>query len=86
MVGRGLRLSPASGKEDCYIIDIVDNIARSNGMLVSPTLFGLSHDERAELDEGDQSEPKLPSGEKLNLARLTLQRKTNPQIPSNLAA
>ncbi|KAL1410248.1 putative ATP-dependent helicase IRC3 [Vanrija albida] len=45
MVGRGLRLSPETGKEDCYLIDIVDNISRSSGMLVSPTLFGLSHDQ-----------------------------------------
>lgn len=44
-MGRGLRLSPGTGKEDCHIIDIVDNVARSNGMLVSPTLWGLTHDE-----------------------------------------
>jgi ATP-dependent helicase IRC3 len=46
-VGRGLRLSPQTGKEDCHIIDIVDAVNRSNGMLVSPTLWGLSHDEAA---------------------------------------
>lgn len=44
-VGRGLRLSPSTGKEDCYLIDIVDNVSRSSGMRVAPTLFGLSHDD-----------------------------------------
>ena len=43
MVGRGLRLSPSTGKTDCHIVDIVDNM--SSGMLVSPTLWGLSHDD-----------------------------------------
>lgn len=62
MVGRGLRLSPESGKEDCHIIDIVDNIARSNGMLVSPTLFGLDHEDVPEVDPEDEAEPKEPSG------------------------
>ncbi|KAI9632391.1 P-loop containing nucleoside triphosphate hydrolase protein [Dioszegia hungarica] len=48
MVGRGLRLCPETGKTECYLIDIVDNVSRSNGMLVSPTLWGLSHDDMAE--------------------------------------
>jgi hypothetical protein len=47
-VGRGLRLSPETGKEDCHLIDIVDSMSRANGMLVSPTLWGLTHDEAAE--------------------------------------
>lgn len=29
-------------------MDVVDNVGRANGMLVSPTLFGLTHDELAE--------------------------------------
>ena len=41
-IGRGLRLSPETGKEDCYIIDVVDNMSR--GLSVSPTLLGLTHD------------------------------------------
>ncbi|WWD16731.1 hypothetical protein CI109_101162 [Kwoniella shandongensis] len=48
MVGRGLRLSPETGKEDCHIIDVVDSVAGANGMLVSPTLLGLTHEERDE--------------------------------------
>ncbi|KAL7419799.1 putative ATP-dependent helicase IRC3 [Cryptotrichosporon argae] len=48
MVGRGLRTSPETAKANCYLIDIVDNIAKSAGMVVSPTLLGLTHDEVAE--------------------------------------
>jgi hypothetical protein len=29
-------------------VDVVDNVGRANGMLVSPTLFGLTHDELVE--------------------------------------
>jgi ATP-dependent helicase IRC3 len=47
MVGRGLRLSPESGKEDCYILDIEDNISKASGMRVDPTLFGLSYEDGA---------------------------------------
>ncbi|WVF66845.1 hypothetical protein IAT40_001587 [Kwoniella sp. CBS 6097] len=62
MVGRGLRLSSETGKENCHLIDIVDSVGRANGMLVSPTLWGLSHEdvedrerERAEASQGSSS-------------------------------
>jgi len=42
-VGRGLRLSPHTSKEDCHIIDVVDST--SEGLIVSPTLLGLIHDD-----------------------------------------
>ncbi|GAA5991266.1 hypothetical protein JCM10908_003230 [Rhodotorula pacifica] len=41
MLGRGLRLSPASGKKDCLVIDLVAFSERPNGMVCTPTLFGL---------------------------------------------
>ena len=63
-VGRGLRLSPETGKVDCHIIDIVDSIDRAGGMLVSPTLFGLTHDELAEeMREKAEREEGAASGE-----------------------
>jgi ATP-dependent helicase IRC3 len=42
MFGRGLRLFP--GKEDCLLLDFVDNFQRSgnDGLMTMPTLFGLS--------------------------------------------
>ncbi|KAM0792013.1 hypothetical protein ACM66B_007124 [Microbotryomycetes sp. NB124-2] len=39
MIGRGLRLSPRTGKRDCLIIDLVGNT--SQGLVCTPTLFGL---------------------------------------------
>ncbi|KAF9535421.1 P-loop containing nucleoside triphosphate hydrolase protein [Crepidotus variabilis] len=41
MIGRGMRLSPHTGKEDCRIIDFVDSNGRVNGVVSVPTLFGL---------------------------------------------
>ena len=41
-LGRGLRLSPGTGKTDCLVIDVVDNVSRHAPSLVTlPTLFGL---------------------------------------------
>ena len=40
-IGRGMRLSPTTGKTDCHIIDIVDSTSRVSGVVTTPTLFGL---------------------------------------------
>jgi ATP-dependent helicase IRC3 len=39
MIGRGLRLSPATDKKDCLVIDLVGNTQR--GLVSAPSLFGL---------------------------------------------
>ncbi|KAJ3870183.1 P-loop containing nucleoside triphosphate hydrolase protein [Lentinula novae-zelandiae] len=41
MIGRGMRLSPDTGKKDCRIIDFVDSANRVAGIMSTPTLFGL---------------------------------------------
>ncbi|KAJ7125631.1 P-loop containing nucleoside triphosphate hydrolase protein [Mycena crocata] len=41
MIGRGMRLSPGTGKQDCRIIDFVDSASRVSGIVSVPTLFGL---------------------------------------------
>ncbi|KAF9496149.1 P-loop containing nucleoside triphosphate hydrolase protein [Pleurotus eryngii] len=41
MIGRGMRLSPNTGKTDCRIIDFVDSTSRVSGVVAVPTLFGL---------------------------------------------
>lgn len=43
MIGRGLRLSPKTGKKDCLVLDIVGNIEK--GVVCTPTLFGLNADD-----------------------------------------
>ncbi|EPQ60619.1 P-loop containing nucleoside triphosphate hydrolase protein [Gloeophyllum trabeum ATCC 11539] len=45
MIGRGMRLSPGTGKEDCLIIDFVDSRNRVAGIVCVPTLFGLDPSE-----------------------------------------
>ncbi|KAK0208060.1 P-loop containing nucleoside triphosphate hydrolase protein [Desarmillaria ectypa] len=52
MIGRGMRLSPETGKEDCRIIDFVDSNTRISGVISTPSLFGLDPDE---IDINDES-------------------------------
>ena len=44
-IGRGMRLSPETGKADCRIIDFVDILNRMPGVVSTPTLFGLDPSE-----------------------------------------
>lgn len=37
-----MRTSPATGKEDCHIIDFVDARNRFNGLFSTPHLLGLN--------------------------------------------
>ncbi|CCL99024.1 uncharacterized protein FIBRA_01033 [Fibroporia radiculosa] len=53
MIGRGMRLSPSTGKEDCQIIDFVDSTNRVPGVISTPTLFGL---DPSELIDGDTTQ------------------------------
>ncbi|KAF8577888.1 P-loop containing nucleoside triphosphate hydrolase protein [Ramaria rubella] len=48
MIGRGMRLSPQTGKEDCRIIDFVDSTSRVSGIISTPTLFGLESEDEIE--------------------------------------
>ncbi|KAI0651935.1 P-loop containing nucleoside triphosphate hydrolase protein [Trametes meyenii] len=45
MIGRGMRLSPETGKEDCRVIDFVDSEERVAGAISFPTLLGLDPSE-----------------------------------------
>ena len=49
-IGRGLRLSPSTGKEDCRVIDFVDSLSRIDGVVSVPNLVGL---DPAEIDDID---------------------------------
>ena len=40
-IGRGMRLSPGTGKQDCHIIDFVESTKRVVGVVSAPTLLGL---------------------------------------------
>ncbi len=45
MIGRGMRLSPETGKQNCLVLDLVGNVEKGDGVVCTPTLFGLSADE-----------------------------------------
>ncbi|KAF7320371.1 DEAD-box family helicase [Mycena kentingensis (nom. inval.)] len=55
MIGRGMRLSPKTGKTDCRIIDFVDSAGRVEGLVCVPTLFGLDPDTILSEDETTES-------------------------------
>lgn len=57
MIGRGMRLSPGTGKQDCHIIDFVDSMKRVVGVVSAPTLFGL--DPTTVVDDGTITELEL---------------------------
>ena len=44
-IGRGMRLSPETGKQDCHVIDLVDSVTRVAGIMSTPSLFGLDPSE-----------------------------------------
>ncbi|EJD55046.1 P-loop containing nucleoside triphosphate hydrolase protein [Auricularia subglabra TFB-10046 SS5] len=71
MIGRGMRLSPQTGKEDCHILDFVDSTTRVQGIVTTPTLFGLQPAEEVtgttdasleELEERAAAQEDAPSG------------------------
>lgn len=56
-------MSPESGKTDCHIIDLVDSVANANGLIVTPTLLGLSLGEMDVEDHDHESaESTKPRG------------------------
>ncbi|CEH13958.1 p-loop containing nucleoside triphosphate hydrolase protein [Ceraceosorus bombacis] len=71
MIGRGMRLSQATGKQDCLMLDLVGTLER--GVVCSPTLFGLDPDSvneasledlRAQADSREKtSEDSQPASE-----------------------
>ncbi|GAA5843705.1 hypothetical protein JCM11251_003469 [Rhodosporidiobolus azoricus] len=60
MLGRGLRLSPGTGKNDCLVLDLVGNSENAGGVVCTPTLFGLDPAEMVEgLSTSDLQERSL---------------------------
>lgn len=50
MVGRGMRISSATGKNDCRVIDLVDSLERVGGVMSGPVLFQQEADEIIDSD------------------------------------
>lgn len=54
MLGRGLRLSPETGKTNCLVLDLVGSSVQ--GLACTPTLFGIDPDQAIEDQSTDQLE------------------------------
>jgi ATP-dependent helicase IRC3 len=54
MLGRGLRLSPDTGKTNCLVLDLVGSSVQ--GLACTPTLFGIDPDQAIEDQSTDQLE------------------------------
>ncbi|GAW06115.1 P-loop containing nucleoside triphosphate hydrolase protein [Lentinula edodes] len=78
MIGRGMRLSPDTGKKDCRIIDFVDSANRVSGIMSTPTLFGL---DPADLVIEDET---LESLEEKSSAQIALQDADNVPDPESV--
>ncbi|KAJ7932447.1 P-loop containing nucleoside triphosphate hydrolase protein [Mycena leptocephala] len=79
MIGRGMRLSPGTGKTDCRIIDFVDSASRVSGIVSVPTLFDETTEslerlaaESIALDSTDDiPEPRSPGSGAPQIAKMS---------------
>ncbi|PCH33701.1 nucleoside triphosphate hydrolase protein [Wolfiporia cocos MD-104 SS10] len=77
MIGRGMRLSPETGKTDCRIIDFVDSTNSVSGIVSTPTLFGLDPNTLID-DETTESLEELAAKKQLNSSN-------SPESPDPIA-
>ncbi|KAG8925440.1 hypothetical protein FRC02_009683 [Tulasnella sp. 418] len=56
MIGRGMRLSPETGKTDCRIVDFVDSFSRVEGVVDGPTLLGIIPEAVIDANSEEQSD------------------------------
>lgn len=85
MIGRGMRLSPGTGKEDCHILDFVDTHDRVAGTFSTPTLFGLHPSDiesGATLEELMAKKEAAQEDDKERPARETEEPMDSPRIKS----
>ncbi|KAI0048367.1 P-loop containing nucleoside triphosphate hydrolase protein [Auriscalpium vulgare] len=66
MIGRGMRLSPETGKTDCHVIDFVDILNRVPGVVSTPTLFGLDPSEVVDDESTEQLEKRATKAIEVN--------------------
>ncbi|TKY87634.1 hypothetical protein EX895_003215 [Sporisorium graminicola] len=64
MIGRGLRLSPKTGKKDCLVLDIVGDIEK--GVVCTPTLFGLDAEDIIEDESAEGLLERAHEAEQFN--------------------
>ncbi|KAL6309906.1 P-loop containing nucleoside triphosphate hydrolase protein [Sparassis latifolia] len=81
MIGRGMRLSPQTGKEDCRIIDFVDSTNRMPGVVSTPTLFGLDPSELIDDESAESLEQRVEAPSEMSDSKETLRFDSLNDIP-----
>ncbi|KAI0322660.1 P-loop containing nucleoside triphosphate hydrolase protein [Amylostereum chailletii] len=84
MIGRGMRLSPDTGKLDCRVIDFVDVLDRVQGIVSTPTLFGLDPSEVVDGETTENLEERV-EGHSMIDPGAELGADTRPDIPDPTA-
>ncbi|OSD03148.1 P-loop containing nucleoside triphosphate hydrolase protein [Trametes coccinea BRFM310] len=82
MIGRGMRLSPDTGKQDCRIIDFVDSQERVAGVISSPTLFGLDPNEVTDDETLETLEERMAANETDEMMDKISKSDTNGPVPA----
>ncbi|GAA5856456.1 hypothetical protein JCM9279_003535 [Rhodotorula babjevae] len=82
MIGRGLRLSPDTGKLDCLVIDLVSN-ATNLGIVCTPTLLGL---DPAVVHARQQHAPEPARRNKVDLSTVSYQHLSLEDLAKDLKA
>ncbi|KAK4052263.1 putative ATP-dependent helicase IRC3 [Microbotryomycetes sp. JL221] len=78
MIGRGLRLSPDTNKQDCLIIDMVGNV--DQGLVCTPTLFGLDPNDVIEAESTATLEQRAIAQAQHDARRLELDHQRRQQL------
>ncbi|EKM61106.1 uncharacterized protein PHACADRAFT_156288 [Phanerochaete carnosa HHB-10118-sp] len=81
MIGRGMRLSPDTGKKDCHIIDFVDSANRVAGVVSVPTLFGLDPSEIIDGASIETLEERVDKIASIDLDDLVTEPDTYDDVP-----
>jgi len=84
MIGRGMRLSPDTGKEDCHIIDFVDSVGRVAGVVSTPHLFGLDPSEVIDDESLEELEERADKAIDLVTMRSTSDTKQTVPEPKSV--
>ncbi|KAG8876820.1 hypothetical protein FRB97_003911, partial [Tulasnella sp. 331] len=82
IIGRGMRLSPKTGKQDCRIIDFVDSLERVGNIVNAPTLFGLEPNEIVNDDGPDPAKGDNKGEEEGTDGAGTLGIKSKASVPA----
>ena len=80
MIGRGVRPSPKTGKENCLVLDLVGNL--QHGVVCTPTLFGLNNAEGIDEETMDALQERGRQQEEMSAAQTAADPDNAPWLES----